>query len=158
MQRLGVRGVAHCLVEVNHTVEHRRGAYPFVQCLASVLVCCAVVRTVLKRSDGGAEDIDAFGMCRTDYLLVNVNNVIGCLHTVLTVADVIHRLEDNNPLHALLRQQVARVTVFSRRTEATAEHAVAADAHVEHRHIGCCLVPEEAAREHVSPTVLLICG
>ena len=150
--------VAHGLVEVNHAVEHFRGANPLVQRTAAVFVVGAEVGAVLEGSDGAAKDIDALLMGFADDLLVDVDDALRRLHSVTRIAQVVDRLEQDDPLHALLPQQVALVAVHGSRAKASTEHAVAADAHVQHGHLVGRLVGQQAARQHVGPAVLLVSG
>ena len=155
---LGVKRIAHCLVEVNHAVEHLRGADPLVDGRATLLVVGRIVAVSLERGDGAAEHIDALLVRLTDDLLIDIDDALGSLHTVSGTAQVIDRLEQDDPFHTLLPQQVTLVAARCSGAQASAQHAVAADAHIEHAHLTGRLVVQQTAREHIGPAVLLIGG
>ena len=153
---LRVERIAHGLVEVDHTVEHLRGADPLVDGRATLLVVGRVVAVTFERGDGAAEHIDALLVRLADDLLIDIDDALGGLHTVSGTAQVVHRLEQDDPFHTLLPQQVTLVAARCSGTQTSAQHAVAADAHIEHAHLTGRFVVQQTAREHIGPAVLLI--
>ena len=69
-----------------------------------------IVAISLERGDCATEDIDAFLVRLTDNLLIDIDDALGSLHTVLCATQVVDRLEKDNPFHTLLPQQVTLVT------------------------------------------------
>ena len=97
-------------------------------------------------------------MSLADNLLVDVDDTLGRLHAIAAISQVVDGFEEDDPFHSLLAQQVAAVAVNGSRAETSAQHAVAADAHVEHGHLVRGIVVEQPSREHVGPAVLLVGG
>ena len=110
----GVLWIAHSLVEVYHTVEHLRGANPLVDGRTSLFVVGRVVAVSLERGDGTSEDIDALLVRLTDNLLIDLDDALGRLHTVLCATQVVDCLEEDNPFHTLLSQQVTLIAARCR--------------------------------------------
>ena len=126
--------IAHGLVEVDHAIEHLRGANPVVDGAAPFLVVFRVVIVALERRDGGAEHIDALLMCFANDLLIDVDDALGRLHAVTGVAKVVDSLEEDDPLHAFLFQQIALIAVHCGGAQTSSEHTVTSDTHVEYTH------------------------
>ena len=104
------------MVEVNDAVQHLCGTNPFVDGAATLLVVFRIVVVALERRDGTTKHVDALLVGLADNLLIDVNDALGCLDAVLCATQVVDGLEEDNPLHALLSQQVALIAARCRRT------------------------------------------
>ena len=98
----GVLRITYGFVEIYNAVQHLCGANPLVNGGTSFLVVIRSIAAVLERSDGAAEDVDALLVSLADNLLIDLNNLLGCLHTIAGIAQVVDGFEQDNPTYALL--------------------------------------------------------
>ena len=75
-----------------------------------------IVVVALERGDGGTEDVDTLLVGLTDDLLVDVDDALGGLYTVLCTPQVVDGFEEDDPLDALLSEEVALIAAGTRRT------------------------------------------
>ena len=94
--------IAYRLVKVHHTVQHLRRANPLVDSGATFFVVFRIIAVAFERGDGTTEDVDASLVGLTDNLLIDVDDALGCLHTVLCTAQVVDGLKQDNPAYTLL--------------------------------------------------------
>ena len=106
-------------VQVN-TPAHRLIAFgiqvqPLIQRAATVLVIHRVIVITLKRRNRRTKHIDTLLVCLTDNLLVNADDALSRLNAITRTTQVIDSLEEDNPLHALLTEQIALIAVHGSR-------------------------------------------
>ena len=78
-----------------------------------------------------------------DDLFIDIDDTLGGLLAIGSSAQGVNGLKQDDPLHALLSQQVALVAAAGRRAKPSAEHAVATNAHVEHSNLAGSLVLQQ---------------
>ena len=69
-----------------------------------------IVVVALERGDGATDDANALLVGFLDNLLVGIDDALGCLYAITGIAKVVYSLEEDDPPHALLSQQVALIT------------------------------------------------
>ena len=80
----------------------------------------------------------------------------GGLDGITRTSDVIYSFKENDILDPVVAEEVARVAALPGRAQAAAQHAVAAEAEIQHGDIHT--VGQKVARELIGPAVLAVCG
>lgn len=132
VEPLGILRIAGHGVEVYHSVEFSAVAYPLIEQLAAFLMVAAAVAVAFERCDRGSEDLDAAGVGIADYVLPYFLDAFGGLDGITRASDVIDSFKENDILDTVVAEEVARVAALPGRAKAAAQHAVAAEAEIQH--------------------------
>jgi len=148
--------VSHGFVEINDPVEGSTVAYPLVDQPTSYFVIGGVVTVTFEGHDGGAIDKNTLGMRRVNELLVGVNQVVGRLCSVGRVPQIVHPFENDGPFHTGLVEDIPFKPADTGWAQAITQHTVTADTHIQDTDLAGLRLLEQAFRENICPTVLLV--
>ena len=81
----------------------------------------------------------------TDNPLEGIDDTLCRLLAIPRAAQVVDTLIQDDPLHALLSEQVTLIAVHGSRAQAATQHVIATDTHIQHTHLTGLFVGQQSA-------------